>query len=113
MKISQDATDKDGKPIHVEWTGKFDGKDYPVTGNPAVDTRSYKKTGKGALTITNKKRRQSHHHSSKCYLGGWQDPHGARDANRFQREKGQLHRCVRQGMTGPAAPRATKPHRVD
>ena len=55
VKITQEATDKDGKPLHVEWTGKFDGKDYPVTGNPAIDTRSYKKTGAGALTITNKK----------------------------------------------------------
>jgi len=55
MKISQEATDKDGKPIHMDWTGKFDGKDYPVTGNPAIDARSYKKAGNGALTITNKK----------------------------------------------------------
>jgi hypothetical protein len=37
VKVTQDATDKDGKPIRMEWTGKFDGKDYPVTGNPALD----------------------------------------------------------------------------
>jgi len=55
IKISQDATDKDGKPVHTEWTGKFDGKDYPVTGNPATDTRSYKKAGDRGLTITAKK----------------------------------------------------------
>jgi len=55
MKITQDATDKDGKPVHMEWTSKFDGKDYPVTGNPAIDTRSYKKAGNGSITISNKK----------------------------------------------------------
>ncbi len=55
MKITQEATDKDGKPVHMEWTGKFDGKDYPVTGNPAIDTRSYKKAGDRTLAIANKK----------------------------------------------------------
>ena len=55
MKVTQDATDKDGNPVHMEWTGKFDGKDYPVTGSPAIDTRSYKKDGDRGLTITNKK----------------------------------------------------------
>ncbi len=38
-----DGTDPDGKPTHNEWTGKFDGKDYPVTGDPNSDMRSYKK----------------------------------------------------------------------
>jgi hypothetical protein len=55
MKITQDGTDKDGKPFHAEWTGKFDGKDYPVTGNPDIDSRSYKKSGDRTLTADNKK----------------------------------------------------------
>jgi hypothetical protein len=37
------GTNGDGKPLHSEWTGKYDGKDDPVTGDPNVDTRSYKK----------------------------------------------------------------------
>ena len=28
VKVVTDGVDKDGKPIHTEWTGKFDGKDY-------------------------------------------------------------------------------------
>src|SRR5919108_193113 len=32
VKITVDGTDKDGKAAHNEWTGKFDGKDYAVTG---------------------------------------------------------------------------------
>jgi hypothetical protein len=40
VKVTIDGTDAEGKPIHSEWTGKFDGKDYPVTGDPNSDTRS-------------------------------------------------------------------------
>lgn len=43
VKVTIDGTDKDGKPTHNEWTGKFDGKDYPVTGDPTSDARSYTK----------------------------------------------------------------------
>ena len=43
VKITVDGIGNDGKPTHDEWTGKFDGKDYPVTGNPNSDTRSYTK----------------------------------------------------------------------
>src|SRR6266404_1744476 len=40
VKVTVDGTDKDGKAAHNEWTGKVDGKDYPVTGDPNSDTRS-------------------------------------------------------------------------
>jgi hypothetical protein len=43
VKVTVDGTDKDGKPTHNEWTGKFDGKNYPVTGDPNSDTRSLTK----------------------------------------------------------------------
>ena len=43
MKVTIDATTADGKPAHIEWTGKFDGKFYPLTGDPNNDERSYKK----------------------------------------------------------------------
>jgi hypothetical protein len=43
VKVTIDGTDKDGKSTHNEWTGKFDGKDYPVTGDPTSDARSYTK----------------------------------------------------------------------
>lgn len=41
-KVIVDGVDGDGKPMHNEWTGKFDGKDYAVTGDPMQDMRSYK-----------------------------------------------------------------------
>src|SRR5215813_7557184 len=55
VKITVDGTDKDGNATHNEWTGKFDGKDYPVTGDPASDMRSYKKLGDRVLKMTIKK----------------------------------------------------------
>ena len=55
VKVTVDGTDKDGKPAHNEWTGKFDGKDYPVTGDPNTDARSYKKIDDRTLGLTGKK----------------------------------------------------------
>jgi hypothetical protein len=55
VKVTVDGTDKDGKPAHNEWTGKFDGKDYPVTGDPNTDARSYKKINDRTLGLTGKK----------------------------------------------------------
>src|SRR5579864_3739378 len=37
VKVTIDGTDKDGKPTHSDWTGKYDGKDYPVTSDPNSD----------------------------------------------------------------------------
>ena len=40
VKVTIEGTDASGNPIHSEWTGKFDGNDYPVTGDPNSDARS-------------------------------------------------------------------------
>ncbi len=55
MKVTVDGTNSDGKPMHNEWTGKFDGKDHPVTGDPTSDARSYKKVDDRTLDLTVKK----------------------------------------------------------
>src|SRR5712675_3533269 len=55
VKVIIDGTDKDGKPTHNEWTGKFDGKDYAVTGDPKSDMRAYKKIDDHPLAFTVKK----------------------------------------------------------
>jgi hypothetical protein len=54
-KVTVDGVDKDGKAVHSEWTGKFDGKDYPVTGMANEDARSYKKIDDRTLEFTGKK----------------------------------------------------------
>ena len=55
IKVTVDGVDGAGKPTHNEWTGKFDGKDYPLTGDPAADTRAYKKISANKMELTNKK----------------------------------------------------------
>ena len=41
MKVTVDSVGGDGKPTHYVWVGKFDGKEYPVNGDPLSDSRSY------------------------------------------------------------------------
>jgi len=55
MMVTIDGTDAAGKPSHSEWTGKFDGKDYPVTGDSSSDARSVKKIDDHNLTFSVKK----------------------------------------------------------
>jgi hypothetical protein len=55
VKVTVDGTNSDGSAAHNEWTGKYDGKDYPVTGDPASDTRAYKKVDAHTLDMTIKK----------------------------------------------------------
>ena len=41
IKVSVEGVDKDGKPTHGVWVGKWDGKAYPTKGNAAWDATSY------------------------------------------------------------------------
>lgn len=54
-KITVDGTAGDGSAIHSEWTGKMDGKEYPVSGAATADARSYKKVNNRTLAFTEKK----------------------------------------------------------
>lgn len=47
--------DGKGKAVHSEWKGPFDGKDHPVTGDPAESTRAYTKIDERTLEFTAKK----------------------------------------------------------
>jgi hypothetical protein len=42
IRITVDGVDKDGKPTHSVWVGKFDGKAYPLKGNLAYNSVAYK-----------------------------------------------------------------------
>ena len=55
IKVTVDGVDGEGKPAHNEWTGKFDGKDYAVTGDPGSDMRAYKRVDDRTLDLTVKK----------------------------------------------------------
>jgi hypothetical protein len=55
VKVTVDGIDGDGKPLHNVWTGKFDGKDYALSGSPTSDMRAYKEVDDRTLTFTETK----------------------------------------------------------
>jgi hypothetical protein len=55
VKVTVDGIGANGKPSHNEWIGKFDGKDYPLAGDPASDTRAYKPVNDHTLALSEKK----------------------------------------------------------
>src|SRR6516165_6043679 len=55
IKVSIDGVDSAGASYHSDWTGKFDGKDYPVTGDAQSDARSYKVVDANTLSFETKK----------------------------------------------------------
>ena len=55
VKVTVDGMDGSGSPTHNEWTGKFNGKFYAVTGDPTSDMRSYKVLNSHTMLLTIKK----------------------------------------------------------
>ena len=55
VTVTTDGVDGDGKPVRAEWKGKFNGKDYEVTGDPTSDTRAYTKVNAQTLAMVVKK----------------------------------------------------------
>ena len=63
-KVEGNGTAGDGKPMHLEFDAKFDGKDYPIHGIPSADMQSarwvdahtpqliQKKGGQVMMTVT-------------------------------------------------------------
>jgi hypothetical protein len=52
IKVTVDGVDENGGAVHNEWTGKFDGKEYPVTGDAMSDSRAYRMVDKHTLGLT-------------------------------------------------------------
>jgi hypothetical protein len=55
VTVTTDGVEGDGTPFHSEWKGRFDGKDYEVTGDPDANMRSYTKMNDRTLSMTVKK----------------------------------------------------------
>jgi len=51
-KVTISGVDKNGHALHSEWKGNFDGHDYPVTGDPSSDARSYRKVNDNTMEFT-------------------------------------------------------------
>lgn len=54
IKVTVDGVDGAGAATHNEWTGRFNGKCYTVTGDPTADQRCYKTVNARKLLLTNK-----------------------------------------------------------
>jgi hypothetical protein len=55
IKFDAEGTNADGTPTHVEYSAKFDGKDYPITGTYA-DTVSVKRIDANTIESTLRKK---------------------------------------------------------
>jgi len=54
-KIDATGTDSDGKPMHVQYSAKFDGKDYPATGVANADSVSVRRIDANTIETVQKK----------------------------------------------------------
>jgi len=52
IKITVEGVDKNGKPVHSVWVGKFDGKVYPLKGSHSVDAVAYRTVNDRTNDIT-------------------------------------------------------------
>jgi hypothetical protein len=55
VKVTVEGVDKDGKPTHSVWVGKFDGKAYPTKGNLSWSSAAYKMVNDRTNDITTMK----------------------------------------------------------
>ena len=54
-KCTVDGVDAAGKKTHTVWTGKLDGKDYPINGDETSDTRSFNLRSDNTIEMVSKK----------------------------------------------------------
>jgi hypothetical protein len=55
IRVTVDGVDKDGKPTHSVWVGKWDGKAYPTKGNLSWNSAAYKVVNERTNDITTMK----------------------------------------------------------
>ena len=55
IQITRPLVDANGKPTRGTWTLKFDGKDYPVQGDPNLDTLALKRLDQYTMEAVAKK----------------------------------------------------------
>ena len=55
LKTTVDGIDAQGKPTHTEYTAKYDGKDYPVTGSADSDAVAMTRIDLHTRVLINKK----------------------------------------------------------
>jgi hypothetical protein len=82
VKVAVDSVSGDGKPTHYVWVGKFDGKEYPVTGDPLSDARSYTVVDEHILGFNIMKGRKVITSGRIVVSADGKNPHGHHERNR-------------------------------
>jgi hypothetical protein len=55
VRYTARGVDAEGKPVLIQYTAKFDGKDYPMTGNPDSDMISLRRIDSSTVESTQKR----------------------------------------------------------
>jgi hypothetical protein len=55
FKFGEEGVDEKGQPFKSSYEAKFDGKDYPTTGNPDSDSVSLQRVSEREIKFTTKK----------------------------------------------------------
>jgi hypothetical protein len=55
LKLNEDIVTDQGESLKISYEAKFDGKDYPVTGDPFSDSVSYQRVNSNTLKGQTKK----------------------------------------------------------
>ena len=55
VKYTGKGVDGEGKPSLIQWTASYDGKEYPITGDPGADAISFKRIDASRIDFTQKK----------------------------------------------------------
>jgi hypothetical protein len=97
VKVTIDGVGIDGQPVHTEWTGKFDSKDYPVVGDPNSNARSYTTIDDLTLGFNIRKGRKIMLRSHRRFCRR-QEPDGHNGRNRCQRQESEQHGGIRQAI---------------
>lgn len=56
LKFNVQGEDAQGNPMHIEFSAKYDGKDYPETGSPTADTVTLRRINASTIEVTSKKK---------------------------------------------------------
>ena len=97
VKLTEDIIDDKGQALKISWEAKFDGKDYPVTGDPPSDSVSYQRVNANTLKEPNQERWKSCNRCHDSRLEGRQS-HYCELHGSFASEARKGYRGVRQAM---------------
>ena len=98
VKVTIEGLDSKGAATHSEWTGKFDGQDYAVTGDPNSDMRSVHAGQRQPDGLHRQERRQGRHDRTHRRHRRWHAPNRHDSLDRCEGQEVHHHGRVRQAV---------------